>query len=524
MNPSNPTIDRQFLEQIFDSVDGPFYVVDVRNYRVILANQAARKLGIHSGGTWATCYALTHNRTTPCSGDEHPCPLQEVVATGRPVVVEHIHYKPDGTPYIAEVHAFPLKDETGQVRYMVEYSLDVTARKKIEEALRLFRRAVEHSAHGIVITDRRGYIQYVNPAFTQMTGYTLEEVRGKTPRILKSGKHEPDFYRNLWDTILAGEVWSGIMINRRKDGSLYYEDQTIAPVPNERGEITHFVAIKRDITRRIELEQELDRAYRQAEEANRFKTRLLAALGHDIRTPLQVIYALAEHLLTKANLEKSVKEDIRQIVLMASQMQDFAEGLLAYARIESHDLHLHPRAFPPERLSERLYAVYGFLARQKGITYTAEKDATLSQVYGDEHWLFRAIANVVGNAVRYTPPGGRVHLRFEQPEPGWWAVTVRDTGPGIPEDVRDRLFEPFTTGANRVGASIGLGMYITRIITEAHGGTIEVDSQPGQGTRITLRFPMKAQSTPSAEVSHEPGSELHFLQNYRRRGTLQEGV
>ncbi len=476
---------REFLQAVIEAIQNPFYVIDVDTYHIVLANAAARRYGIRAGRQAPmTCYQLTHLRDTPCDGAEHPCPLQHVRQHHEPVVVEHIHYRPDGTPYPVEVHAYPVRDRQGRLRYMVEYSIDISERKQAEERLRLFRRASEFSAHGIVITDADGVIQYVNPAFTRLTGYTPEEAIGQTPRILKSGKHDREFYRRFWATIKAGNVWSGVMINRRKDGTLYYEEQTVAPVFDEDGQrITHFVAIKQDVTRRIELERAL-------KEANRFKTRLLGSLGHDIRIPLQIIFNMSEWLLESPRLTEDERDLVRQIVLATAQMQDFAEGLLAYARLDEKDLQLNLRAFPLRSLVQRLEGLYRFIARQKGLTFHIEAPEDLETVYGDETWLARAIGNLVSNAIRYTPPGGRVQVRFWQPDAHTWAVTVEDNGPGIPREEQERLFAPFTTGPHQDAASMGLGLYIVKSVVEAHRGRVEVDSEPGRGTRITLCFPL----------------------------------
>jgi PAS domain S-box-containing protein len=142
---------------------------------------------------------------------------------------------------------------------------DITGRKRAEQQLRLQAAAMEAAANAIVITDREGKIQWVNPAFTHMTGYSAEEALGATPRLLKSGAHAPSFYQQLWQTVLAGEVWRGEMVNRRKDGSLYIEEQTITPVRDERGEISAFLSIKQDVTERKQLEQALRQAHAENE-------------------------------------------------------------------------------------------------------------------------------------------------------------------------------------------------------------------------------------------------------------------
>ncbi|MBI4762643.1 MAG: PAS domain S-box protein [Chloroflexota bacterium] len=245
---------KEYLQSVIDGVQSPFYVIDVKDYRIRLANRAARELGLLEERV--TCYALTHRRSEPCGGDEHPCPLQRVRIERQPYATEHIHYRPDGSTYYAEVRGYPLFDEHGEVTQMVEYSVDITERKRQEAEIRKLQQAVEHAASGVAITNPQGVFEYVNPTFERMTGYTREEVIGQTPRLLKSGKHPKEFYDEMWRTIQSGQIWQGEMNNRRKDGSLYWEFQTIAPV-SANGKITHYVAVKLDITTQKELEEQL---------------------------------------------------------------------------------------------------------------------------------------------------------------------------------------------------------------------------------------------------------------------------
>ncbi|MBL8062087.1 MAG: diguanylate cyclase [Anaerolineales bacterium] len=245
-----------FIEQVLNAFDEPFYVIRAADFQIVFANHAARKMGLQQA---QTCHALVHHKDQPCSGADQPCPLMQVIQERKPFTVEHLHYKPDGSAYYAEVHGYPLFNEKGEVEFMAEYSVNITARKQVENQLRQLQRAMEFSANGVVITSKKGIIEYVNPAFTRITGYQPEEVIGQNPRFLKSGEHSQEFYANLWKTIQQGEVWRGEMTNRKKDGSLYWEYQTITPVKDENGAITHFVAIKENVTERKQAEQELER-------------------------------------------------------------------------------------------------------------------------------------------------------------------------------------------------------------------------------------------------------------------------
>ena len=245
-----------FMEQVLNAFDEPFYVIRAADFQVVFANHAARQLGLRQA---QTCHALVHHRNSPCDESEQPCPLVQVIRERKPFTVEHAHYKPDGSAYYTEIHGYPLFNEQGEVELMAEYVVNITARKQVENQLRQLQRALEFSANGVVITNKQGVIEYVNPAFTRITGYHPDEVIGQNPKILKSGEHSLEFYADLWKTIQQGDVWRGEMTNRKKDGSLYWEYQTITPVKDENGTITHFVAIKENVTERKQAEQELER-------------------------------------------------------------------------------------------------------------------------------------------------------------------------------------------------------------------------------------------------------------------------
>jgi len=245
---------KQLLENTLESLTHPFYVIDAEDYSIQIANSAARALGA-SGMT--TCHALSHKRDTPCDSAEHQCPMVEVKKTKKPFTVEHIHEDADGNPRIMEVNGYPIFDDDGNVIQMIEYSIDITERKQAEGELRKLSRAVEQSSSSVVITDLAGCIEYANPKFTEVTGYALEEVMGQNPRVLKSGTQPQEFYADLWATISSGREWHGEFCNRKKNGEMYWESASISPIGDASGEITHYVAIKDDITERKKFEEEL---------------------------------------------------------------------------------------------------------------------------------------------------------------------------------------------------------------------------------------------------------------------------
>jgi PAS domain S-box-containing protein len=486
---------KDYLQKVIDGVQSPFYVVDVHDYRIRLANRAARDLGLVEERV--TCYALTHHRSEPCGGDEHPCPLQHVRVSREPYTTEHIHFRPDGSTYYAEVRGYPLFDAQGNVVQMVEYSVDITERKLAEAEIRKLQQAVEHAASGVAITNANGVFEYVNPTFERMTGYSRQEVVGQTPRLLKSGYHSTEFYAELWKTIKSGQVWQGETVNRRKDGSLYWELQTIAPV-QVNGKISHFVAVKLDITAQKELEKQLREAKETAEQANAFKSRLLAGVSHDMRTPLGGIIGYAELLKSGAFGEMNEKQQdiLQKMTDSASRLNDFIRGMLTRAELESGKLRLQPRSFPPTELFKALTS-HENAARRKGLTFHTECDPALPPtLHADPYWLEQILINLVDNAIKYTERGS-VSARLRRVDERHWAMEVQDTGMGIPAELHERIFEEFEQAeeVKRI-QGVGLGLSIVKELVKRLGGEIHLQSAPGEGSTFTVIFAIE-------EIHHE---------------------
>ncbi|MGH9779421.1 MAG: PAS domain-containing sensor histidine kinase, partial [Candidatus Acidiferrales bacterium] len=340
-------------------------------------------------------------------------------------------------------------------------------------------------------------ITWVNPAFTRLTGYAAAEVLGQTPRFLKSGKHEAAFYRSMWETILAGQVWQGELINLRKDATLYTEDQTITPIFNDRGEISHFISIKQDATERKQAEQQRIRALQlQAENealarADRLKSEFLADMSHEFRTPLNSILGFSELLLEICqNLTREQQEDLRLIYQSAQNLLHLVNDALDLARIEAGHVKLERDVVPLKDTFARILDVFSPRLQQNNLKGSAEVHPPELAVFADSRRLEQILTNLVGNAVKFTGRGG-ITLSARTAE-GGVLVSVADTGVGIPAEELPHIFNKFYQARKQTESATrgtGLGLAITRQLVELHGGRIWAQSTPGEGTTVSFVLP-----------------------------------
>jgi PAS domain S-box-containing protein len=373
---------------------------------------------------------------------------------------------------------------------------DVTERKQNEEQLRLQGAALESAANAIMITNDKGVIIWVNPAFTQTTGYTQEEVLGKNARVLKSGEQDPEFYGNMWDTILAGRVWRDTIVNRRKDGTLNHEDMTITPILNNSGNITHFVAIKQDIT---ELERALaDIQERNAElaattqqlwQASKLATmgELAASIAHELNNPLATIALRTEAVIGQLWQDEGKRRALEVVLKEVDRMATLVNNLLQFSR-RSH------RQVSTVDLREEVTTSLDFLSyhlRNHKIEAVCEFATELPTVQADRQQLRQLFLNLLTNACDAMPNGGKLIVRatpeyLENAE----AVCIEfaDNGEGIPPKNLEKIWEPFFT-TKPEGKGTGLGLAICRRIVEEPGGTIVIESPAGGGTTVRMAFP-----------------------------------
>lgn len=364
-------------------------------------------------------------------------------------------------------------------------------RERADALMRKLSGALERTADAIVITDHDRVIEYVNPSFEELTGYTKEEAIGQKTYFLRSGLHDRRFYDELWEVIGRGDVYRGTVVNRKKDGSLYYEQKTISPLRDEQGDITHFISTGHDITDLIEAEEK-NRAH-QAEMAHvaRLSTlgEMTSGLAHELNQPLCAITTYAQtclHVLNGSNASPDrLRYGLEQIVKQAELASEIFRRLRDFARKGKIRRD-------PVSINEVVREVTGFVtaeAQQQLVRLQQDIPADLAPVMGDAIQIEQVLLNLVRNAMDAVagvdPARRRISIRAFAESADWVTVEIRDRGPGCPAEVVERLFEPFVTSKP---TGLGIGLSISQGIIEAHGGSLSLaeNSEDGAVFRFTL--------------------------------------
>ena len=374
---------------------------------------------------------------------------------------------------------------------------DITFRKESEAALAMQSAAFESFALAIIITDIKGIIQWANSAFTGLTGYTAVEAIGKTPgALVKSGKQDKDFYKRFWNTLLNKDVWTGELINRRKDGSHYYEEQTITPVLDSKGNISSFISIKIDITERKRIEHALIAAKNEAEKANQAKSEFLSRMSHELRTPMNSILGFAQ-LMEMGGLDPKHKKGVNHILNNGRHLLNLINEVLDISGIEAGRVSL---SFVPVHLSRIIREAIDTIdpaARAMHVKFELI-DAGHEPLFvkADHHRLRQVLINLFNNAVKYNREGGSVMIKTElqpviAPAIAFVRISVSDTGPGINPEFIGKLFMPFERiGAEKTGIEgTGLGLMVVKKLMDAMGGSVGVESVPGEGSTFWIELP-----------------------------------
>lgn len=368
---------------------------------------------------------------------------------------------------------------------------DLSDRRAAEaRALRLAK-AIEETWETVVVTDANGIIEYVNPAFEKISGYSREEAIGTSTAVLKSGKHNDEFYAELWDTIAGGKTWHGEFINRRKDGTLYQEEATISPIRSPGGTITNYVAVKRDVTQLKRLEQQL----RQAQKMESLGT-MAGGIAHDFNNILFALMGYAQLMRVDVEEGSLAEKNLKEIIKAGDRLKELVAQILAFSR-QSDTGAAEADIVPVVR--EEAAAARESLPEGARLKFATELDEATVEL--GEHQLRTVLQHLLSNAVYALEgePGTitvalKLHQQLaeeaRQVKPGaYLELVVSDTGFGIHPDIQDRIFEPFFTTRD-VGAGRGMGLAVVHGIVTRRGGTVVVESEFGQGTTMRVLLPL----------------------------------
>ena len=372
---------------------------------------------------------------------------------------------------------------------------EVEIRKQAEQSLRKLVRAVEQSPVLIFITDVNGVIEYVNPKFERISGYSSQEVIGRTPNILKSPDTPQSVHEDLWDSIRSGREWHGELKDQRKDGSDFWANVSISPIRDPDDVITHFVAMHADNTERKLAEEAMRDARRAAELANKAKTDLMANMSHELRTPLNAIIGFSEtmeHNVFGPLGNEHYEEYATFIHTSGTHLLHLINDILDVSAVEAGKLPLKEEQVNVAEICEAALHIIRPKARDAYISIAGIEDTALPLLVADPLRLKQIFINLLSNAIKFTPEHGAVSCDASLDDEKNMVITITDTGIGMDAQNLDKAMEKFgqvDSSLSRKHEGTGLGLPLTRGLVELHGGVMEIASEPDKGTIVTLRFP-----------------------------------
>jgi len=370
---------------------------------------------------------------------------------------------------------------------------DITERKKSDLQIKKLSAGIINTPSSIIITDIDGKIEYVNPFFCEFTGYSFDEVIGENPRILNSGNNDPQKFKELWNTILAGEVWYGELENKKKDGTIFWESARIAPIFDEEGIVISFVAIKEDITEQKRYQEMIEQSENDLRDLNAKKDKFFSIIAHDLRSPLVGLVGLTDIL--KDEYKELSEEKIQHYLKYANEASHnvfkLLENLLEWSKSQTGRVEFRPEPIDIKELIQDTFGVANIAAQNKNISLinNAFSDIKLS---ADKNMVFTILRNLISNAIKYSPNGGQIEVNAK-PNNRHMIISVTDSGVGIPLDKQDKLFkidENYSTKGTEKESGSGLGLIICKEFVEKHGGDIWCKSEEEKGSTFSFSLPV----------------------------------
>ncbi len=457
--------------RILDLLTDLVIVVDSAGY-ILDANDSARHaLGIEPG---APPHFITD--LVPHTDGQR---IRAALKTGENHQLLETQFRRDGgEPIEVAIEIKPLRHGHDEVRVL--FSRDITAEKKRDLDYLRFSNVIEHTINPIQITDAAGRMVYVNPAFEQVTGFSRDELLGQNPRMLSSGKHGQEFWKEAWQSIAAGNVWVGRVENRRKDGSPFYTELVISPIVDRSGQVVGFLGAHRDITEQKMLEQQLVRSQKLESIGT-----LAAGIAHEVGNPLTAISSLVQ-VIQRTSADEFAKEKLELIHSQVNRITRIIRELVDYSRPSTHV----SKVTDINRVVQEALNIVQYGKKVKDITFAIDLASDLPQVSVVPDQVVQVFINILMNAVdALEGKAGRIAVASSYTDTQIHVV-VRDTGRGISAAELEKIFEPFYT-TKATGQGTGVGLWVSYGIVKSFGGDIFVESAPGEGSVFTVMFPRK---------------------------------
>lgn len=455
---------------------------------------------------------IHHSRPDGTPFPRSECPLGNVHLDSTPVRQEGVYWRADGAMLPVEYWAYPLADERQPGASLITF-VDISARLESARDQRLASTVFESVDRALVITDARANIVSVNPAYTQLTGWSKEEVLGKNPRFRRSGKQDAAFYVEMWRALLEDGGWEGEIWNLRRDGESYLEEVSIRTVRDGQGKVTHYVAAVRDLTEVKRRSQELELARHRAETANRAKSQFVANISHEIRTPLTAILGFSETLTDDNQSEESRSQAVDAIIRNGRYLQELVNDILDFSRIEADRLEVECVEITLEELLGDVVELGNERAKAKGIEFRIVVEPPWPRTLKTDPTRAKQILiNLLTNAIKFTERGS-VCLRISLDQAREQLVcAVEDTGIGIESSRIAEIFESFVqadASTARSHGGSGLGLTISKALVRSLGGDLTAVSEPGVGSVFTATLATGPLANVQLQSSPPALSELH---------------
>lgn len=421
----------------------------------------------------------------------------KVIETGLPILnQEELITNNNGIHRWLLTSKIPFTDENNKIIGLIGIGLDITDLKISQEKILKLSKGIEQSPVSIEITDTNGIIEYVNPQFCNVTGFTPEEVIGQHARILRSNQMPSHAYDDLWETLQAGNIWHKELLNKRKDGSLFWESVTLTSIRNEKGIITNYIAIKENITERKQMEAELIQAKEKAEESDQLKSAFLANMSHEIRTPLNSIIGFSE-LLGDPDFDQEQKNEfIQTIVDNGNSLLLIISDIMDFSMLEAHQLKIKNEKFNANKLIADLQKDFCSKAEKKEIEFRISVDKSRPEIIieSDLYRIKQIFNNLISNSIKFTIQG-YIEIGYTLNDDNI-VFHVKDTGIGIDSSHHQAIFERFRQvdlAKTRKYGGNGLGLSISKNLAELLGGKIWVESEPEKYSNFYFTIPIKSE-------------------------------